>query len=165
MKVRFDMTENQSMTAAREMLSNAADFIGNRFSQGYNKSLSIGTAASLAIGGAGLAIETDGASASGAPLHSARYLRSHCHVVADVNIFAPGGKETKKDGIILKGREIRGQTPENPTPLPIAKYNWQLSKTLELCGIVGEYPQPDGPAKDISLRPTTQTAHNGEYTD
>jgi hypothetical protein len=79
-------------------------------------------------------------------------------------VFAPGGTVDKKLGVTVHGQKINGETVRNPLHYPIVRYTWTLRKDLEFCGIVGEWPGITAP-RDVSLRPTSQTAHSGEYTD
>jgi hypothetical protein len=96
-----------------------------------------------------------------APLHSVRYLRAHCPIVANVNVAVRGGTTGREKGVFVHGREIAANTTANTLPYPVVKYTWKIPDNDQFCGIVGaSYPQ-----KYTSLRPTSQTAHSGEYTD
>ena len=93
------------------------------------------------------------------PLLSVEYMRSHCLVTATANVFVRGGDKTVTDHI-----SIQGKKSDVTSKKPFLKYTWQLDKSDQFCGIAGEFPQPNGPSKVVSLRPTVQSAHSGEYT-
>jgi hypothetical protein len=88
------------------------------------------------------------------------YLRRHCPIVVSVNIGAGAGHLTgKKSGVALQGKAIDRTTAQEPHAPPLMKYNWQISKQDQFCGIVGISYGP----KYHSLVPTLNTARHGEY--
>ncbi|HSW85170.1 MAG TPA: hypothetical protein VLF79_00965 [Candidatus Saccharimonadales bacterium] len=96
---------------------------------------------------------------SPAPLLSVDYMQKNCPNYVLVNVFVPGASSTEKFGVKAQAKQSTFVDKK-----PFVKYTWQLSNNNEFCGIVGVWPNPTGP-QAVSLRPTTQTAHSGEYTD
>jgi hypothetical protein len=90
-----------------------------------------------------------------APLESVAYMREHCPIVVAINVGA-GFLTDEQSGV-----SVRGKKSVITAKKPSVTYTWHLSKQDEFCGIVGGWYGP----KYVSLRPTSQTAHGGEYTD
>jgi hypothetical protein len=118
----------------------------------------IGTTASLIAGCLALTTSPAGAAST---LHSPRWLREHCSIAVDVNVFAPGGNYDSKSGVSVRGKAIDGETPANPSAHMIVKYAWHVSQQDHYCGIVGAWSGPEY----RSLQPTSLTTHGGTYTD
>jgi hypothetical protein len=93
------------------------------------------------------------------PLESVAYMEKNCPIVVPVNVFVARGYTNEKFGVSVQGK-LTPITAKKPS----VKYTWQIPSSDDFCGIVGEWAGPKGP-RDVSLRPTTQTAHGGEYTD
>jgi hypothetical protein len=91
-----------------------------------------------------------------APLESVAYMREHCPIVVAINIGASSVKKNEQSGV-----SVRGKKSDITAKKPTVTYTWHLSKKDQLCGIAGAWYGP----KYVSLRPTSQTANGGEYTD
>jgi hypothetical protein len=162
-----------ALDSARLALDRTVDYAGNALAAvNYRKLLSLGTAVSLipsTIGsvltlteGTAVAEGTPDATATTAPpLHSRRYMEKNCPIVVEINVDVPGGSAGNKRGLSVRGQKIDGDTAGNSLSYPVVDYTWHLSKKDQLCGIVGAWYGP----KYVSLRPTSQTANGGEYTD
>ncbi|HSW85171.1 MAG TPA: hypothetical protein VLF79_00970 [Candidatus Saccharimonadales bacterium] len=163
----------------RNFLQTMASGVANLY-RNSRQALAIGTSV-MSIGAPALAGEAFGNTASSSnevklvvpdiataatskPPHSLRYLKRNCPIEVLVNAFVPGANHEKSNGVSVNAKKINGNTANNVSPYPIVRYTWQLSKNDQFCGIVGVWPNPSGP-RSVSLRPTTQTSHSGEYTD
>ena len=162
-----------ALDSARLALGRTVEYAGNALAAvNHRKLLSIGTAVSLiplTIGTElalteGMAV-ADGTTADTAatapPLHSRRYMEKNCPIVVKINVAVPGASAGSERGLSARGQKIEGDTPDNSLSYPVVDYTWHFSKKDEFCGIVGGWYGP----KYVSLRPTSQTAHGGEYTD
>lgn len=98
--------------------------------------------------------------ATAPPLHSVRYMDKNCPIVVAVNISTPGRSVGSKSGVSVRGQKVAEVTAGNAS-YPVVKYTWHLSHNDQFCGIVGGWYGP----RYMSLRPTSQTAYGGEYTD
>jgi hypothetical protein len=94
----------------------------------------------------------DAAASSPRP-HSVYYLRTHCPIVVQVNIYTAGYKSASRNGVSVHGRLL----PSGE----VAKYYWTLDKHVSFCGTVGAWYG----TRYVSLRPTSQTGTSGDYTD
>ncbi len=96
------------------------------------------------------------ASADSSRLHSARWLYDHCKIRVTVNVSSRilAGR---KDGVSLRG------VPKNDSGgHPESVYHWHIPKGVQFCGITGSWSLP---SREIALRPTSESAEGGEYTD
>ncbi len=103
-------------------------------------------------------------SATAAPaLHSPQWLRKHCPIMVWVSLFSPSGwSAQQRAGVSLRGK--RTEISVNGVGKFAVRYTWHLNRQDQFCGIVGAWPGPPRP-KFVSLTPTAQTTHSGEYLD
>jgi hypothetical protein len=153
------------LASAQLALSHTVESMRDTLAAGSRKLLpGVAFLAGMAGTGAGVLYDAQPADASGPAVHSTQYLERNCRIVVPVNPFVAGGTHNKKQGVAVSGQKIDGGTAGNPLSFPVVKYTWHIPSSDEFCGIVGEKAGPKGP-QDLSLKPTSQTAHGGEYTD